>query len=774
MKTRGTIAASLNQLGLVAVLAMGITACDSAKKIVDDVLDGGPSDTGTTTPDAGASDTGTPDTGVADAAPGDAEPVDTGTPDADTPDTGPADTAPTDTQPAGPKLGEACAQANPCASGVNLVCVLDDSGQKGSCRQTCSVKDTKCPDGNFCATLEGDLAACIPTGSKGLPLPLCKSCKDDTECGAELCIEDERGSFCGFTCVADKDCPANFTCEVIDDGKGGVLGNSCIPAAGACGAKPKGQVGDPCKDGNECETGFCLLDGPNGYCTAKCANDRECPGPKRTTANPVNYLCTPAYEDKNKNNKTDGIITICSAEISGGKPGGATCDPKKEKECLTDFCTLASDSSTAQCSNGCAADADCPANQKCGQIGLELDEGGEGIWRGCVPDLKPVCRPTNNGVEICDNVDNNCDGKVDEGDVCKPAAASVQTINLGKLKLFANGQFSQVVNFTLPADTASFTLIVEGLGADRGILAQLTDPKGVNLFNPNDRTKSVLASFADFGVYSLVAPNTSKLQKVEPGKYAMRLAKFGAERTVDVKILVKSGPQPAKQKINLNLYFVGVPDIDAAKAKGDPDFQKIVAAINSQYQRAGIEVGDVKYLDITGADRDKFAVIDTNEGADSEFAQLMTLSKNAGNDYVNIFFPKEIAGDEPGFTILGISSGIPGPPLTQGTIKSGTIVALLPDWRKRLDRVTGTITHEVGHFFGLYHTSEADGKFHDPLTDTPECPASKDANKDGRVDLVECVGAGGDNLMFWLSSGKPDLVLSPNQSFVLTRNPFTK
>ena len=82
------------------------------------------------------------------------------------------------------------------------------------------------------------------------------------------------------------------------------------------------------------------------------------------------------------------------------------------------------------------------------------------------------------------------------------------------------------------------------------------------------------------------------------------------------------------------------------------------------------------------------------------------------------------------------------------------------------------MAHEGGHYLGLFHISERDGRSFDPLLDTPECPASADANADMKVDSRECLNQGGDNLMFWQAGAGPQRKVSNDQRFVILRNPI--
>ncbi|MEC8237379.1 MAG: hypothetical protein VX063_06860, partial [SAR324 cluster bacterium] len=68
----------------------------------------------------------------------------------------------------------------------------------------------------------------------------------------------------------------------------------------------------------------------------------------------------------------------------------------------------------------------------------------------------------------------------------------------------------------------------------------------------------------------------------------------------------------------------------------------------------------------------------------------------------------------------------------------------------------------MGHFLGLFHTTESNGTDHDPISDTPECSFTT-ANQCGKQ-------YGADNLMFWSSwaNGNQDN-LTEGQVYVLKR-----
>ena len=92
-----------------------------------------------------------------------------------------------------------------------------------------------------------------------------------------------------------------------------------------------------------------------------------------------------------------------------------------------------------------------------------------------------------------------------------------------------------------------------------------------------------------------------------------------------------------------------------------------------------------------------------------------------------------------------------------------------------------TAAHEMGHWLGLFHTTEFNGTSFDPLSDTAQCSISLDIDSDGKVYPEECEGYGADNLMFWTAwstssqaAGKKQENLSSEQQYILKYSPIAK
>jgi hypothetical protein len=139
----------------------------------------------------------------------------------------------------------------------------------------------------------------------------------------------------------------------------------------------------------------------------------------------------------------------------------------------------------------------------------------------------------------------------------------------------------------------------------------------------------------------------------------------------------------------------------------------------------------------------------------SEFESLLAESRVASERRVNLFFVLTAFG---GGTI-GVAGTIAGP-ARNGTGVSG----VMSDYDFGTPEAAGAVAaHEIGHFLGLYHTTESNGA-HDIIDDTLECPAS------GTNSLCTTVGNG--NLMHWQYTGVSLPGISGGQAHVILAHPL--
>ena len=263
------------------------------------------------------------------------------------------------------------------------------------------------------------------------------------------------------------------------------------------------------------------------------------------------------------------------------------------------------------------------------------------------------------------------------------------------------------------------------------------------------------------GATAALAPNNPDSQ-VEAGTHEFRV--FGGvmgqtgfspsvSQPVRVQVFAKvTDEAPETGILDLNLFFTGVNGWTAETAQQDTSFQNTLDSIDNLYSTVGISLGEVSYNDVDSS----FQVIESMEGANSDLNRLFQLSEDAPLDGPNLFIVDELRSSSPfggGGGILGISGGIPGPILAHGTPQSGVAVAYGSIQGAAI--LANVMAHELGHYLGLFHTSEyfAFGGMpgHDPLPDTPE---------DDTSYLMHAGGSGG-NMSEW-------------QGKVMRKNPWVR
>ena len=317
-----------------------------------------------------------------------------------------------------------CSQDSDCVQGY---C----DAAKGEC--VACTNDSHCPSGKYCDPDADQCVACYKDAhcEKGVcsaQTNQCVECFSNDDCASGMC--DEVNHIC-VVCGSDDDCDdldpctaetcVEGTCEVAyamdgqpcDDGEKCTLDDVCT--AGVCVGGPKDpgceEPPSPCEDaqdGMACDDGDeCTLD---DYCLGgKCVADSIAPecfeqdldGDGFSVAegdcNDTDGTINPAAPEvcNNIDDDCDGeidegvcqvecVVSGCSGQICASEPMDSDCQWLPEYECLQ----------FSECGPYAA-----------GQCGwLKTPEYVDCLNGLCVP--KP---------EICNNIDDDCDGDVDEG-----------------------------------------------------------------------------------------------------------------------------------------------------------------------------------------------------------------------------------------------------------------------------------------------------------------------------------------------------------------------
>ncbi len=171
--------------------------------------------------------------------------------------------------------------------------------------------------------------------------------------------------------------------------------------------------------------------------------------------------------------------------------------------------------------------------------------------------------------------------------------------------------------------------------------------------------------------------------------------------------------------------------------------------------------------------------------ADFSDPETQTLMAHGDDNVINVYFIENFesfGGNPPKVHpgmhhelefILGIAAGIPGSLGTEGAA-NGVLVSFgsvngVPRFSAQFSAEVAA--HEIGHFLGLFHTTEFSGRA-DVLSDTPVCPLDNDNETIG--DASTCPD--GYNLMFPAARDDDEsgIWLTPDQRQILMRSPLSK
>lgn len=341
---------------------------------------------------------------------------------------------------------------------------------------------------------------------------------------------------------------------------------------------------------------------------------------------------------------------------------------------------------------------------------------------------------------------------------------------------------ADALTVTVPDNATSVALIVEGLGSRLLLADKITSPSGTVVFDFQNDVNTNL-SRADDEVYTVIIPNNPEVE-LEAGDWKVQ---FFTDAAQEFEIAVKGVFQTGEgSDLDVNLVFVGVDGLDAAGAESDAAFQAVLSDFERVYAKGDVDLGEVRYFDAPEAAADEFGTLSDTALSDLfEIGNDLTGADGASAPAraLTFYFVNDITGGDAGFSLLGLSGGVPGPPNTLGTRKSGVVVNM-SDFADNPAAITTIMVHEGGHYLGLYHTTERNGQALDEdgitgtdhLSDTPVCPDDADTSGNGVLSASECADAGGNNLMFFSPplDSPTDLELTAQQGQVMRLNPAVR
>lgn len=625
--------------------------------------------------------------------------------------------------PESPNVGAACDETMGCTGG--LACAGGEFLPGGYCTAFCDTN--ACPEGSVC---NADFGASICLAA----------CNDDSECrDGYQCF----GNACRVRCIGNVDCGATAVCNAdghceepeCTSNEQCAEGLTCVSGGRCESVSVVHNEGEACTLAEPCSVGLlCLMASEGGTCARACGNNADC--------NSFDLVCAAVPLDNDFDSTADVVGTAClPSTVSGAFVGGAC---SGDSACDARLCV------SGECVIPCREATDCLAGQSCV---ARQRPSVPGNFFGCgFPDL------TTGGVEYLD-------------------------IPLGMRSVPGGFLESEEILFGVPVDAVSVTLMARPATETNDTLAffEVQDPNRTTLFDLPmiyDYVDQPERWFPDRngGMISMLIPNsTPDRVSIRNGRYSTHLTVLRESTDameVEVFARVKRAPSAtvASGTLDLNIYCV-TPDLGAASAASNGRLQDALVELRRIYATVGITIGDIQYWDVTTTQRSLYAVIDTADEADSELDQLFEVSAGQTNNALNVFIVDRIdamSGRETGIT-LGIAGGIPGAGYVHGTNHSGVAVSfsseLFGNGGEASIRIAQTMAHEIGHFLGLFHNSEAGRACAIGEEPTMEDPCAPFAGGDVISDTTH---ADMTNLMYW--SAMDGTNLSAGQSFVMLRN----
>ncbi len=329
----------------------------------------------------------------------------------------------------------------------------------------------------------------------------------------------------------------------------------------------------------------------------------------------------------------------------------------------------------------------------------------------------------------------------------------IQIFEFGDVDI--DGLETGFLEIDVDADAVSITIEANGPEGVAMGLAEFTGP-GTTVFE-NEALTGPLVWNPLRDVFVVTAPSSDDDDvQLAPGggtyRFRLSIASGVPPDTIEVRAIVVRRPnaEPVSGILDLNVYVADSLGLTAEEAATDTRLQEILGEADRILEQRNLRLGDITYYRLTDAAWD-----DVED--DDEFRDMLASSDVAPDVRLNLFFVSTAFG---GGT-LGVAASAPGS-AQNGTPASGVMV----DFDFGSTTTAGYVTaHEIGHYLGLLHTVEQNGR-HDFISDTLECPADE-------TDEV-CTSLGGNYMMHWRILGIDTPVISLEQAKLMLVHPLVR
>jgi len=235
---------------------------------------------------------------------------------------------------------------------------------------------------------------------------------------------------------------------------------------------------------------------------------------------------------------------------------------------------------------------------------------------------------------------------------------------------------------------------------------------------------------------------------------------------VKLTVIRKKSENITSGAMDLNIILVGAKNVSASRSpKGKQNLDALISHVQKRFNagEAGLKIGTVQVFEWDCRNGgDAYADLSVENLGDFFSRGTSILPAEDETRALNFFLVSNLQGARSGMTILGVSGAVGGP-LLYRTAASGLAFASFNKLDKfnpecastscpielqerQFVEMGETMAHEMGHFFGLNHLSEANGRRHDGLPDTPKCTRTEVLRTGAYITHQSCRRADGADI----------------------------